>query len=78
MLLWKFKKLDVNKDSVLAGQEIAGIEEQWERIGKQCPIFFNNECDKDRNGNITWSEWKSCFTIKTGFSKSFTPSPGYF
>ena len=62
LLLWKFKKIDTNRDSVLTNRELEGTESQWKEITQDCSIAFAIECDKDRNGNITWSEWTNCLS----------------
>ncbi|XP_065051784.1 SPARC-related modular calcium-binding protein 1-like isoform X1 [Rhopilema esculentum] len=61
LLLWKFKRIDTNRDSTLTKSELAGTERKWNRLSTDCTAEFTKECDKDRNSNVTWSEWKSCF-----------------
>ena len=45
---------------MLTNREIVGIESQWKEVTQDCSIILTTECDKDKNGNITWTEWKSC------------------
>ena len=75
-MLWKFKKLDKNKDSVLTDKEIAGIESLWKEITQDCSIIFKVECDKDKNGNITWAEWTTCLARGGSSQKSTTKKLG--
>ena len=62
LLLWKFKKIDTNKDSVLTNRELEVIESKWKEITQDCSIAFAIECDKNKNGNITWTEWTNCLS----------------
>ena len=78
LVLWKFKKSDRNKDSVLTEHELDGIESQWKKLASKCTVVFSNTCDKDRNGNVTWSEWTNCLKRALHFTTKEALKPGNY
>eukprot|EP00112_Aurelia_sp_Birch-Aquarium-sp1_P014325 Seg3083.1 transcript_id=Seg3083.1/GoldUCD/mRNA.D3Y31 product="SPARC-related modular calcium-binding protein 1" protein_id=Seg3083.1/GoldUCD/D3Y31 len=69
LLLWKFKKTDTNKDSIINKNEMAEIEKQWKAALLPCWSIVSLDCDKNKDGNVTWSEWSYCL----GERRSFFP-----
>ena len=69
LLLWKFKKTDNNKDSIINKNEMKQIEKQWKAALLPCWSIVSFDCDKNKDGNVTWSEWSYCL----GERRSFFP-----
>lgn len=55
---WMFQHLDVNGDARLSLQELYDLEHDQSEI---CLKPFLQQCDIDRDINVTPSEWCKCF-----------------
>ncbi|ETN76239.1 thyroglobulin type-1 repeat-containing domain protein [Necator americanus] len=61
-LMWKFDKLNTNKNQVLERSEWKPYKNallQWKKV-KHCSRNFFKTCDVDSNRRLTFEEWRKC------------------
>eukprot|EP00794_Sanderia_malayensis_P017606 gene17606-19359_t len=74
VLNWKFKQLDLDKDSKISKGELRIVKMRWQRISVDCAAAVSYECDKNGDDFITWTEWKDCIGTKTAVSSNPRPA----
>ncbi|CAI4222996.1 unnamed protein product [Auanema sp. JU1783] len=74
-LIWKFNRLDKNKNKVLEKSEWRPYKVvllQWKRF-RTCSRSLFKTCDNDGNKKLTQNEWKSCIAKEVNWVPAKRP-----